>query len=74
MYFLRLQPDFEYVPEKAIADPNQEQQIKELQRKMSALLAENLEISEMVSFAFLVTRVCTNYCDSFIEKDVYRGD
>lgn len=49
IYYLRLQPDFEYVPEKAIADANHEQQIKELQRKMSALLAENLEISEMVS-------------------------
>lgn len=53
MYLLLLQPDFEYVPEKGIADPNHEQQIKELQRKMSALLAENLEISEMVSVPFL---------------------
>lgn len=53
MYLLLLQPDFEYVPEKGIADPNHEQQIKELQRKMSALLAENLEISEMVSVLIL---------------------
>lgn len=59
MYFHRLQPDFEYVPESGNADldyvkrEEHERQIKDLERKMSALLAENLEIGEMVIFYFL---------------------
>jgi len=82
-----LQHSFEFVPEdggKTDPDPDKalhyvqrdehDRQVRDMQRQLSKLLAENLEINEMVCVCVLCLVGLPLTLLRLAEKDLYRGD